>query len=429
MAPKKTAGSSRARDGQQSQARPAQPRSADADQAVRSFRRRLRSFWNCHGAGFSGWWLALPADEKVSAGPVLDSALWHTQRPVAVLRPPCQMLPSYVQPQNMDSKSTLAMCQHLPSTEIQFPVVLCAHELPTPPRPPAPVRLPHACPCCPRCGLSCRRPSCTPPTSASHSGAATAPPRCVCVCRRLLAVKCALACQGCSGLVDAQACLENVGSGLSFCRGRLCAHQTAEVAAHPPPRRGAGSPHARLLPARCARKPPLRLARLLAAQPATACLPPLPAQVDGNTVNAGGSMLFTPELNVADLTAAGGQGLLKVLSRCRAAAAAGGGCCWRGLLLAGAAGLGFPRDTECSAHLGMLRPKLPPAAPDPSTAAPSPTPPLRPARPPQRMAQAQRADQQDAEGAVQLLVDALEERDGQYMVMLLKVPCVCTTCL
>ncbi|PSC76290.1 integral membrane Yip1-family isoform B [Micractinium conductrix] len=38
----------------------------------------------------------------------------------------------------------------------------------------------------------------------------------------------------------------------------------------------------------------------------------------------------------------------------------------------------------------------------------------------QRMAQAQRADQQDAEGAVQLLVDALEERDGQYMVMLLK---------
>ncbi|KAL4447871.1 hypothetical protein ABPG75_005090 [Micractinium tetrahymenae] len=37
---------------------------ADPDEATSQLRRRLRSFWNCYGAGFSEWWLALPEADR-----------------------------------------------------------------------------------------------------------------------------------------------------------------------------------------------------------------------------------------------------------------------------------------------------------------------------------------------------------------------------
>lgn len=38
---------------------------SDPDETNSRLRRRLRSFWNCHGAGFSEWWLALPEADRV----------------------------------------------------------------------------------------------------------------------------------------------------------------------------------------------------------------------------------------------------------------------------------------------------------------------------------------------------------------------------
>lgn len=38
---------------------------ASPDEATSQLRRQLRSFWNCHGAGFSEWWLALPEADRV----------------------------------------------------------------------------------------------------------------------------------------------------------------------------------------------------------------------------------------------------------------------------------------------------------------------------------------------------------------------------
>ncbi len=38
---------------------------ASPDAATSQLRCQLRSFWNCHGAGFSEWWLALPEADRV----------------------------------------------------------------------------------------------------------------------------------------------------------------------------------------------------------------------------------------------------------------------------------------------------------------------------------------------------------------------------
>ncbi|KAL4442438.1 hypothetical protein ABPG77_005022 [Micractinium sp. CCAP 211/92] len=37
---------------------------SDPDETNSRLRRRLRSFWNCHGTGFSEWWLALPEADR-----------------------------------------------------------------------------------------------------------------------------------------------------------------------------------------------------------------------------------------------------------------------------------------------------------------------------------------------------------------------------